>query len=127
MSGDLDPAVARAFRRLTDASDRLATARIRTDRMQYPRLNDPVEVDHDLMLRLAGREDASDALKSYAERVLAGECSWHEIESRAVPVPPEVAELKADPYFIWTWHNTPPAPTPVDDEEPEGPPTSWLV
>lgn len=137
----LDASVDAAFQKLSNAADRLATARIRTDRIDVHELvNEPIEVDDGLMFNLAALPTASAELRAYCIRVYAGECQWCDIERLSVPVPPEVAELKASPNYAWRWDSPPPPPQPTrqvpgsvgpsdwpDDHDDYPTPKSWLV
>ncbi|NLE80728.1 MAG: hypothetical protein GX610_14325 [Rhodococcus sp.] len=138
---DLDASVDAAFQKLSNAADRLATARIRTSRIDVNELiNEPIEVDDGLMYNLASLPTASPELRAYCIRVYAGECQWCDVERLSVPVPSEVAELKASPHFMWRWESPAPAPearrTPSgsvgptdwpDDHDEYPTPRSWLV
>ncbi|MEV0945340.1 hypothetical protein [Rhodococcus sp. NPDC049939] len=136
---DLDPSVETAFRKLSDAADRLETVRIRTERTVIADLvNEPTPVTEGLMFELASMPNSSPELRAYAARVDSGECTWREIEQRARPVPPEVAELKDSPYFTWPWAPAPQPPEPKtvssvgptnwpDDYDEYPTPKSWLV
>ncbi|MCQ4117754.1 hypothetical protein [Rhodococcus tibetensis] len=135
---DLDPAVEAAFRKLSDAADRLETVRIRTERTAVADLVDePTPVTEGVMFELAAMPQSSPELKTYATRVDNGECTWPEIERRAWPLPPEVTELKDSRYFTWLWSSPPPPPSPrgaatvgptdwPDDYDGYPAPKSWL-
>ncbi|GAA5103835.1 hypothetical protein GCM10023319_72010 [Nocardia iowensis] len=116
---DLDPEVEAIARKVMDAVDNLRTATIRLANVDVDELFDgPTEVTEEFIAMVAGMDTASPALKTYAERVGSGECRWCDIETLARPVPPEVAEMKSSPLFIWKWTPEPPrAPAP-----PPGPP-----
>ncbi|MEU1526002.1 hypothetical protein ABZ413_27780 [Nocardia rhamnosiphila] len=111
---DIDPAVDAIARQVMAAVDDLRTATIRLAGIDVDQLfGGATEVTEEFISVVAGMETASPALKAYAERVGTGECQWREIETRADPIPPEVAEMKNSPQFIWTWTPDPPqAPTP---------------
>lgn len=120
-SHDLDPAMEAAFRKLSDAADRLETVRLRTENTEIADLiNEPLPVTDGFMSGLAAMPNSSAELKTYAARVDSGECQWSEIELRASPVPPEVAELKESPNFVWLWTTptSPPKPTIEYDVSP---------
>lgn len=113
---DLDPGVEAAFTRVTAAANRLASARIRSERTEPSYFDEPVDVDNNTMNTVASSATASDEMRRYAARVADGECQWSEIEQRSFPLPREVAELKNSPHFVWRW-----SPTgwqqPFEDEE----------
>lgn len=125
---DIEPDIEQAFRRLMDSADDLETARLRAERLDVHALfSEPTVVTEEFMAMLAGSQNASPELRVFAERVYAGECRWSEIELRARPLPPEVAELKASTNFFWEWTAPPPRPaTAPDDDDDYEPPTSWL-
>ncbi|WP_416563180.1 hypothetical protein [Nocardia testacea] len=114
---DIDPAVDAIARKVMDAVDNLRTATIRLAGIDIDELFDgPTEVTEEFISMVAAMDTASPALKTYAERVTAGECRWRDIETLADPVPPEVAEMKSSPQFTWTWTPEPPrvpAPPPT--------------
>lgn len=139
---ELDPDVEGAARRVLDSVDELRTVRLRVERMDVSAiLREPTVVTEELMAEFATLPHASPGLREYAERVRAGECAWADIERLAWPLPPEVADLKSSPRFVWPWtpRPEPPAPPPgqgagvvgpsdwPDDFEdyPDG--KSWLV
>lgn len=111
---DIDPAVDAIARKVMQAVDNLRTATIRLADIDVEELfGGPTEVTEEFISLVAGMDTASPALKVYAERVAGGECQWRDIETLANPVPPEVAEMKNSPQFIWTWTPEPPqAPAP---------------
>ncbi|MBF6127824.1 hypothetical protein [Nocardia brasiliensis] len=111
---DLDPEVEAIARKVMAAVDNLRTATIRLADINIDALFDgATEVNEEFITMVAGMDTASPALKAYAARVAAGECRWSDIETLANPVPPEVAEMKGSPEFIWRWSPEPPAePTP---------------
>ncbi|MGY1896624.1 hypothetical protein ACW9HR_05505 [Nocardia gipuzkoensis] len=116
---DLDPEIEAAARRVMDGVDDLRTAHLRVERMNVAEiLRRPTPVTEELMFDLAALPHASPELRAYAELVHNGECQWAEIEVLARPLPPEVADLKASPNFIWNWNPQPP-PTP-----PASPPSN---
>ncbi|MFC8047600.1 hypothetical protein [Nocardia sp. NPDC057353] len=139
---DVEPAIEAAARRVLDSVDDLRTVRLRVERMDVSALlRQPTVVTEELMAEFAALPHASPELREYAERVRAGECAWADIERSARPLPPEVADLKSSPRFVWPWtpQPEPPAPPPrprsgvvgpsdwPDDfeEYPDG--KSWLV
>ncbi|QIS06956.1 hypothetical protein F5X71_35735 [Nocardia brasiliensis] len=113
---DLDPEVEAMARKVMAAVDNLRTATIRLSDIDIDQLFDgATEVTEEFISMVAGMDTASPALKAYAERVASGECRWSEIETRAHPMPPEVAEMKDSPQFTWKWtpeaSQVPAAPT----------------
>ncbi|MGW4845483.1 hypothetical protein [Nocardia brasiliensis] len=107
---DLDPTAEALARQVMDAVDNLRTATIRLDSIDPAELFErATEVTEEFISMVAGMDTASAALKAYAERVASGECRWSDIETLANPVPPEVAEMKGSPEFIWRWSPEPPA------------------
>ncbi|CAM4242294.1 hypothetical protein NONI108955_16355 [Nocardia ninae] len=120
---DLDPQVDAIARKVMDAVDNLRTATIRLSNIDVDELFDsPTEVSEEFIAMVAGMDTASPALKAYAERVSTGECRWRDIETLARPVPPEVAEMKNSPLFIWPWTPEPPQ-QPTPPPAPMWPPT----
>lgn len=116
---NLDPDVEALVRNVMGAVDEVRTARIRLENVDVPAvLHEPTEVTQEFMSDLAASEVASPALRAYADRVRNGECFWWEIEVRARPVPPEVADLKNSPNFLWRWN---PEPPPVENPPPPRP------
>ncbi|MGV9675353.1 hypothetical protein ACWDSJ_08740 [Nocardia sp. NPDC003482] len=125
---NLDPTVESLMREVMSAVDDLRTARIRLDDLDVDALlREPTIVTEDFMAALADAEAASPALRAYAERVRAGECGWADIESLARPVPPEVAELKGSPRFVWVWEVKAAPPEPPRGRLGEGVvgPSDW--
>lgn len=121
---DLDPAVEAAVAPVRDAIDDLRTARIQAENMDvHAILTDPTLVTEEFMSNLASLPQASPALQAYSLRVGDGECRWPEIESVARPIPPEVADLKTSPAFIWRWDPEPPATDPLSWPPTDGPTT----
>lgn len=101
MNAPDDSVLQQALRKATEAFDRMADTRARVGRAPLPSFDQPRHVDSSMMYDVASLPGASAELTAYARRVGAGECRWDEIESLSVPVPPEVAHLKADPMLIW--------------------------
>lgn len=100
---------------MTDAFDRMAQSRAEAERAPVPSVDLRRVVDDSLMYGIASLPGASPELRAFAVRVSAGECSWHDVETLARPVPPEIAELQRDPTLVWF----PPRPAlPPDDDEP---------
>jgi hypothetical protein len=117
---NLEPGVESMARRVLAAAERLETASLRVERTVLEDLwSDPVPVTEELMASVASVPNASPELRHYSARVEAGECRWQDIEQFARPVPPEVAELKNSPSYIWTWDAPASAP-----ETPMPPPKS---
>ncbi|QRE83103.1 hypothetical protein F1734_24595 [Rhodococcus ruber] len=108
----LDGPLDRIHRAVTD----LDTAVIRAQR--FAGANRCIQVDDAVMEQLAASGEASPALRQYASRVAAGQCRWSEIEAVAHPVPPEVAELKANPRFRWFPASPRTTPAAGQDQEP---------
>ncbi|UFS95472.1 hypothetical protein [Nocardia huaxiensis] len=125
---DLDPAVEALVRDVMGAVDDLRTARMRLENLDIQSmLNEPTEVTAEFMSILAASEGASPALQAYAERVRNGECHWRDIELLARPIPPEIADLKNSPQFVWNWNPEPSdAGDRHDDFDAEPPNGSWL-
>ena len=108
----LDGPLRRIHRAVTD----LDSAVIRAQRFAGAGRDRRIEVDETLLEQLAAGEDASPELRRYAARVAAGQCHWFEIEMVARPVPPEVAELRADPRLRWFPQS--PRSVPAAEQEP---------
>lgn len=117
MMEDLDPNIERAYRRLMDASDKLAGVRIRSERERNGDWDTRRDVDDAMMNQLAEAPDASPELKSYARRVAAGICEWRDIDELANPVPVEVWKIKHSPLFRWYPARTVPVQEAVRDED----------
>lgn len=101
---NLDPGVEAMACRVLTAAQRLETASLRVEHTVFEDLwNEPVPVSEELMASLAAMPNASPELRHYGARVEAGECRWPDIEQFARPVPPEVAELKNSPSYVWIW------------------------
>jgi hypothetical protein len=116
---NLDPAVEALVRNVMNAVDDLRTARIRLENLDVSALlHEATEVTDEFMSNLAAAPGASSALQAYAARVREGECLWRDIELLARPVPPEVAELKNSPQFVWKWDPEPPPPPPRSSPPP---------
>ncbi|MFI5720982.1 hypothetical protein [Nocardia sp. NPDC051750] len=110
---DLDPKLEAVARRVLNAVGDLETARLRLERTELAELwSEPIPVTEGLLQRMADSPASSPELKAYAMRVAAGECRWCDIERLAMPLPPEVPELKALPAYEWNWGAAPPAPPP---------------
>lgn len=115
---NLDPEAEAMARRVLNAADDLETAGLRVERTALEDLwRDPILVNEGLMSALAAIPNASPELKAYAARVEAGECRWPDIELFARPLPPEVADLKNSPSYVWTWSTV----EPVSDPAPPKP------
>lgn len=112
---ELDPAVEHAYRRLMDATDRLSTARLRSQQYRHGDWDKRTDVDEQLMWRLADDANASNELREYADRVRSGECAWSEIESKLPVLPREIQEMKASPNFWWPWSS----PEPIQVHRPQ--------
>lgn len=98
---DLDPDVEAAYRRLMDASDKLASIRIQSAHEREGDWDTRRDVDDAMMQRLAGSHDASPELVRYSKRVAAGLCEWRDADQLAIPVPPEIVLIKRSPLFRW--------------------------
>ena len=96
-----DSALRQALSKATSVFDRMADTRARVGRTPLPSFDQPRQVDSSMMYDIASLPGASAELKAYAQRVGAGECRWDDIESLSVPVPAEIAQLKADSMLIW--------------------------
>lgn len=97
----MDPTIETAFRRLMDASDKLASVRIRSEHERVGDWDTRRVVDDALMQRLAESNDASPELARYGRLVAAGHREWRDVDRLAVPIPPEVAQLKESSLFRW--------------------------
>lgn len=117
---DLDPNIERAFRKLMDASDKLAGVRIKSERERSGDWDMRRDVDDAMMNDLAGSPDASSDLIRYAKRVAAGICEWRDIEQLANPLPPEICSIKDSPLFRW-YPARPTRADPADDPEDDRP------
>lgn len=73
------------------------------------------------LARLARSSAASHDLVENAGRVALGEYVWERIEVDAVPIPPEVAELKADSTVEW------PAQWPLPRRRAEAPEEPYRI
>ncbi|WP_024803406.1 hypothetical protein [Nocardia sp. BMG51109] len=110
---DVDVHYHSAFQRLMGALDSLATKRIHSQNTTVDELC-VVPVTDELMTQLAASPTASMALRLYAQRVASGEARWNDIELWAVPVPPEVGELKASQRYEWQYRANPKPTAPVE-------------
>lgn len=117
MNDDIPPFLRSAYGRLRDAIDDAETARIRAAKFREGEWDAQIDVTDAIMERTAQLDDASPSIRAYAARVAAGECHWHEIESRCHPIPPEVGFFKNSGIYRW-YPNATPAPAP-EPEEPE--------
>ena len=124
MSDDMPPHLAAAYDRAMAACEDLETAVAHARGARHGDWDTRTEVDDEFMEFLAASSLASDELRAYAARVAGGECRWAEIETLASPRPPELADLRDDTEFIWTFPEvapTTPEPKPEvhwEDEEP---------
>ncbi|MGW1739270.1 hypothetical protein ACWCPQ_10715 [Nocardia sp. NPDC001965] len=101
---NLDPGVESMARRVLAAAERLESASLRVERAVLDDLwSEPVPVTEEFMASLAAMRNASPELRQYSARVEAGECRWPDIEQFARPTPPEIAELKNSPSYVWKW------------------------
>ncbi|WP_256977104.1 hypothetical protein [Rhodococcus sp. RS1C4] len=107
-----DPRNTPEYRRVLDAVDRLRAARLRADATPIHVDQGPVVVDEALLERISQARTASPELRTYGVRVASGSSTWDRIEFDAVPIPPEVEQMKADPRIVWPRH----WPLPQEDQ-----------
>ncbi len=122
--GEVPPHLLGPYRRIIEAGENLETILHQAQAIRHGDWDSRTEVDDEFMEFLAASSLASDELRAYAARVAGGECRWAEIETLASPRPPELADLRDDTEFIWTFPEvapTTPEPKPEvhwEDEEP---------
>ncbi|MGW4330675.1 hypothetical protein ACWEKR_32885 [Nocardia sp. NPDC004573] len=108
----LDPEVETHLRAFMASAADLSTATAQLDNASLEDIVQPIRVEEKFMTWLASAPDASPQLRQYGAQVLAGYCTWPEIEKHlALGLPPEVVALKSSPRYIWPWAMSEPDPS----------------
>ncbi|MEV0687199.1 hypothetical protein AB0I35_25350 [Nocardia sp. NPDC050378] len=103
MDPNLDPDVAAYLSVALSAVADLATASKQLENLTFDDIVTPQTVDAAFLDAWAARSDSSPEFQRCAQLVATGAYKWEDVERWAVPFPPELAEMRNSPSYLWTF------------------------